>query len=64
MLWKSVILTILICGLLILGASTIVAGQKDTGDADKPAGTIARPDHKRGDTTICSQPDSALGWAL
>ena len=41
MLWKSVILTILICGLLILGASTIVAGQKDTGDADKPAGTIA-----------------------
>ena len=41
MLWKSILLTIIICGLFVLGASNIIAEQADTGDAVEPAGTVA-----------------------
>ena len=41
MLWKSILLTIIICGLFVLGASNIIADQAGNGDAIEPAGTVA-----------------------
>lgn len=41
MLWKSIILTIIICGLIILGASNIIAEQADIDNAVEPGGTVA-----------------------
>ena len=41
MLWKSILLTIIICGLFVLGASNIIADQAGNGDAIEPVGTVA-----------------------
>ena len=41
MLWKSIVLTIIICGLFILGASSVITVPVDTGDAVGPIGIIA-----------------------
>jgi hypothetical protein len=40
-LWKSVILTIVICGLLILGGSTIITESVGINDTLGPAGIVA-----------------------
>jgi hypothetical protein len=41
MLWKSAILTVIICGLFVLGASTIIIESQDINDTIEPVGIIA-----------------------